>query len=1054
MSPTSSTKASQGPGRSARQQALDDMVMATNSSSIVSKRSVERIYYPNEPHFFRFFVKKFQRRAPLINRGYHIRLHVIDVAVRQFLERPSEKTKVVVNLGCGSDVLPWQCLTRYPERCHKTKFVDIDFPDLIKKKCRVVKETPELSSPLTGLKTDVGNNVQLQSDQYVQIGCDLRRIPDIELALSTFIDVSQCEFMFVAEVSITYMETEGADSVIQWASTLGHAEFCLLEQIIPDGEDHPFAKTMLSHFEKLKTPLKSVFTYPDLQAQQTRFADRGWSHVDVSSLWQIWSNDRWLSADERRRLDAIEPFDEWEEFALFASHYCVVIAKAYPGSIASIATTPVHSKLIRGFQTTEIFEGEVTSRDYSGTRGQRRFGAALKLKNHMGHDFLANTFGLGTNSRLRSCDLYTKEFRFEDITAHHTGPSGRMCHTVTDLGDHGSLLTGGRTSPSNALRDCWLFNKNVDNWQPVEDLPVPLYRHAITRLGYSSLALLVGGKSDQSTIFDGCLLYQPGVGWLECEILGPATYMPVFGGLLVCDPHTGRPMTEHGVVVGHEFYGVLAGGISQNGTVANQTLEWALVLPNNSKPTISFTNLCPGSSNPTTRTDDEFVELVNRFGASGFVSPEGYISVVGGIIANDIVTQDLDVLMLGAFGQSRPYRILASCCLGLTPRPLLIGVSTEMIDGQIVIMGGGATCFSMGTYWNPGCYTAPYDPEFITGKKTRSPCHAGSWTFSKVVEVTEQTERQRAYDLRGNDRAAVKIDIPRLQVNTADAFLAILKAGKPVIIEASKLGCCTQTWSSEYIVEQLGPDREVVVHEASSSKMDFNSKNFAYVTKRFGDMMKEITNGHKLYLRALSEDRPSDQPANIKADFPQLVGDFQLPDELSFVTENEFSSVLRITGPVNMWLHYDVMANVYCQVVGSKRFILFPPTDVDRLSFAPGSSSSSIDVFSELESPSLAETHPHEAVLKPGDILFLPPLWMHTASPLSNLGIAVNVFFRNLENGYSAGRDVYGNRDLAAYEKGRQDVARIANSFSKLPPDMRDFYMKRLADELVQKIRD
>lgn len=67
----------------------------------MSKRSVEKIYYPNEPHFFRYFVKKFQRRSPLINRGYHLRLHVIDVAVRDFLRRPSNKTKVVVNLGCG-----------------------------------------------------------------------------------------------------------------------------------------------------------------------------------------------------------------------------------------------------------------------------------------------------------------------------------------------------------------------------------------------------------------------------------------------------------------------------------------------------------------------------------------------------------------------------------------------------------------------------------------------------------------------------------------------------------------------------------------------------------------------------------------------------------------------------------------------------------------------------------------------------------------------------------------------------------------------------------------
>jgi tRNA wybutosine-synthesizing protein 4 len=44
--------------------------LQTNNSSIVSKRSVERLYFPNEPHFFRYFVKKPQRRSPLINRGY------------------------------------------------------------------------------------------------------------------------------------------------------------------------------------------------------------------------------------------------------------------------------------------------------------------------------------------------------------------------------------------------------------------------------------------------------------------------------------------------------------------------------------------------------------------------------------------------------------------------------------------------------------------------------------------------------------------------------------------------------------------------------------------------------------------------------------------------------------------------------------------------------------------------------------------------------------------------------------------------------------------------
>jgi tRNA wybutosine-synthesizing protein 4 len=145
-----------------------------------------------------------------------------------------------------------------------------------------------------------------------------------------------------------------------------------------------------------------------------------------------------------------------------------------------------------------------------------------------------------------------------------------------------------------------------------------------------------------------------------------------------------------------------------------------------------------------------------------------------------------------------------------------------------------------------------------------------------------------------------------------------------------------------------------------------------------------------------------------------------------------------------------VMANVYAQINGSKRMVLFPPSNVTDLSFAPGASSSSLDVFSALETPALASTQPHEAQLGPGDVLLIPSMWLHTATPTSNLSIAVNVFFRDLDGAYSAGRDVYGNRDLAAYEKGRLDVARIGKSLEKLPSEIRRFYLSRLASELLQ----
>lgn len=79
----------------------DDAIIETNSSCIISKRSVERIYYKQEQGFLNFFVSNFQRRSPLINRGYWLRMKAIDFVVRSFLSESSEKRKILVNLGAG-----------------------------------------------------------------------------------------------------------------------------------------------------------------------------------------------------------------------------------------------------------------------------------------------------------------------------------------------------------------------------------------------------------------------------------------------------------------------------------------------------------------------------------------------------------------------------------------------------------------------------------------------------------------------------------------------------------------------------------------------------------------------------------------------------------------------------------------------------------------------------------------------------------------------------------------------------------------------------------------
>jgi tRNA wybutosine-synthesizing protein 4 len=99
---------------------------------------------------------------------------------------------------------------------------------------------------------------------------------------------------------------------------------------------------------------------------------------------------------------------------------------------------------------------------------------------------------------------------------------------------------------------------------------------------------------------------------------------------------------------------------------------------------------------------------------------------------------------------------------------------------------------------------------------------------------------------------------------------------------------------------------QVVVHEAETEAMNFQTKNFRYVTKRFQTFVDEVYGGSRQYLRSISAEQPAKQPANLAEDFPELKDDFRLPSYLAQAQENVHSSPLRISGRVTMWLHYDV----------------------------------------------------------------------------------------------------------------------------------------------------
>ncbi|KAL9636372.1 MAG: hypothetical protein Q9204_002290 [Flavoplaca sp. TL-2023a] len=309
-------------------------------------------------------------------------------------------------------------------------------------------------------------------------------------------------------------------------------------------------------------------------------------------------------------------------------------------------------------------------------------------------------------------------------------------------------------------------------------------------------------------------------------------------------------------------------------------------------------------------------------------------------------------------------------------------------------------------------------------------------------------------------------DFPEVQSNMAKAvkrvrlesradFDQLMLLGQPFVMEGLNLGECMTEWTVDKLVQKINSERLVTVHQAQGCHMNFQSKNFQYIKKPFGNFMREISDGSPQYLRSISAKKATEEPACFTDDFPSLSHQFHLPQQLETVRQNQHSSPLRISGPVNMWLHYDVMANVLSQISGQKVLALYPPIDAVHFQIPPGSSSSPMTVFHPNQRGSVSyPRHYIRAVLNEGDVLYIPPLWLHSASPLDNLSVSINVFFRNLRSGYAAGRDVYGNRDLQVYENGRRNIEKIAKSMESLPRDIASTYLVRLGEELTKKGQD
>ena len=542
---------------------------------------------------------------------------------------------------------------------------------------------------------------------------------------------------------------------------------------------------MLQHFEKLQTPLRSVQRYPKMGDQERRFLQAGWDKVGVRSLWELYCDPSVVPIDRKASLNAVEPFDEHEEFVLFASHYFLLEAKKTspapdvslrPPQQASVASENQMSDS-KGTVPVSVLNFEISSRP----SGIRRFGAVFRI--HEG--LVGHHGGLGSQNRLDSVDMYRLDnFPKADKIQNHLSIEARMCHTITALNGGSALLVGGRTSPDRPLSDCWLFCHGV--WKREEDFPTPVYRHCATSILFEqqNAVLVFGGKTSNGNVENCWHIWRQDSGWVRLATKGP--YIgPRFGASIASD----RPLG-----------GILLGGMTADGTICNDVWDWS-ILNVESNLVIDLKSLNHHLLDPAS-----LATSLRRFGAQLISSSYGFL-LIGGV-SDQLLPQSRDIVsLLRRHGEAEDELDFGLLLSPVKPpnagqRPLLVGHVSYFCDDSIILVGGGAVCFSFGTYWNERIWTFRTYP-----LADSSP---GIWELEAPQKAFTQEQSKWNKTSDSAKKSSLKrISVPRVKVDTTLSFEQRLRDAQPVVIEGLDIGPCVQEWSLDRLKAKIGADRNV-----------------------------------------------------------------------------------------------------------------------------------------------------------------------------------------------------------------------------------------------------